>query len=90
MARGEVAEDQRGAKRDARAGIGSAHEARGVVPDHVKALDHPPVAIERAGVRVGLEADKGADAARDELDRIEGRLVEWRDARVGRVAGRAV
>ena len=85
MPAGDIAEGQRGPERDAGARIVPAHDARHVVAGGVKPVNGAAVGIERAGMLVGPDAGIGAEIADHELDRIEGRAFERRDAGIGAV-----
>jgi hypothetical protein len=85
-----VAEGQRRAERDARAGVVAAHDAGRVVAHGIQALDGLAVGVEHAGLLVGDETGEGADVAHDQPDGVVRAVLQRRHARVGRDVGVAL
>src|SRR5699024_10252283 len=87
---GEVAEHHGRADGGARAGVGVPHDRRGGVAGGVEPLDHGAVLAEYAAPDVGVDAALGAEVSGDHLDRVERRLGDRPEARVGLVRRVAV
>src|ERR1700730_13244283 len=80
---GDVAEGHRGADGRARAGVAVAHHGYARVAGRVEAGDRGTVLAQHAGSLVGAQPALGAEVAGNDLDRVERRLRQRGQVRVG-------
>src|SRR6267142_3412143 len=86
----DVAECQRRPERDAGAGIVASHDARHVVAGGIEPFDRTIIGVECAGVLVGLDAAIDAEIADHHFDRVEGPVLDRREAGVRSMQGIAL
>ena len=84
VVRSDVAKCVGGAEGAPGSRIGVAHHRRRTVADRVEARDDFPRLLQHPGAGIGLEATLGAELSGIRLERVEGRLLDGRQARVGR------
>jgi hypothetical protein len=90
MPGGDIAKRHRWTDGDTGAGVGATHHARRIVADGIEAFERDAVAIDHFPMGVGGNAGKGAKFAGNDANRIERRLLERCDARIGKLVGGAV
>ena len=83
MTTGDIAEGHRRSEIDAACGIVPAHDAGRVRADRIQARDRLARAGQNARLGVGVQPGEGAEAAGNDLDRVERPCLDGRHTGVG-------